>query len=363
MKKKLLVYPFHRDIVSICRYRELLSDYILAKAVAPLTEAYDNRSYGLIDGSLQEDFIINTDFNSSVQECDAVLFVFENELLIEQYKANIQIAKDLHKEIIIEAELLTLLHGQNIDIPYDKILQKANVEGIVGEPFLKNIDIPVIFVYGLGEYCNKFDLQLSLRNFFLEKGYRILQYGTKEISNLFGFECLPSFLFEAKLSMEDKVLLFNEFIYSSIKNTKAELLIIGVPGGILPYDRNFYNHFSEIPYIISSAIKPDISVLSVYSFSGINVQYLKKIKEYAQFKYGAEIGYFNLSNSTYNINYDDSEPTISFIGLPATKIVDIQKSNFPDISDEVLVFNIFDDTLHRAYDHIENELSNNLDIV
>ena len=90
---------------------------------------------------------------------------------------------------------------------------------------------------------------------------------------------------------------------------------------------------------------------------------MEKIKEYAHFKYGADIEYFNLGNASYNISYDNSTPEISFIGLPVAKVTDVQVNNFKEANAGVFVFNIFDNTLRTACEHIENQLSNNLDII
>lgn len=87
--------------------------------------------------------------------------------------------------------------------------------------------------------------------------------GTKEYSSLFGFEALPAFLFESG-GLREKILRLNHLIYDKVLQEKADLFIIGCPGGIMRHNPFDFEEYGELSYLIGNAVKADASVLSLY---------------------------------------------------------------------------------------------------
>ncbi|MNN32432.1 hypothetical protein D3C81_1461540 [compost metagenome] len=210
---------------------------------------------------------------------------------------------------------------------------------------------------GLGGNCNKFDIQLELGYFFKQSGYKVLQLGTKKISELFGFRSLPDFLYNNSLSVTDRVLAFNHYLYNLSQAEAPDLIIVGYPGGILPINEVHHNDYGDVPFIISNALQTDIGILSLYYNPGITEAYLKEFQQCCKYRFNVPVNYFHISNSMYLI--DDNNNKLNFLHLKEVNIEE-KISAIPNLA----LFN----TLHRVnseknYNEILTELSNNLEFV
>lgn len=364
--KKLSVFPITEDTVPICRFNKLLQGYKLIGAIVPKGRNFENSGYGIIDGSYEDGITLTEQYSKTLENTDSILFTEEIET-VHDWRTYIEEAKRLNKEIIVTNNLVKSLKKKGIEIKYDRIVGKnssiSNINLDLADSYLYRLDIPIIMVYGLGEQCNKFDLQLAIRKHFIDKGYSILQFGTKEYSELFGFEKLPEEVFDESKSLEERILYLNHYIYYKSENALSDVIIIGVPGGIMPYNNFFHNHFSEIPYIISNAFTADISILSAYLFKGINYDYFKDIRDYARSKFGCIIDYIHLSNVSYSVNKDDSVPYLYFLASKRERVNDILEKRFKENHDYFKVFNIFNSSLTYALETMENELQDNVDVI
>mgnify|MGYP001081135938 CR=1 FL=1 len=68
---------------------------------------------------------------------------------------------------------------------------------------------------------------------------------------------------ESKSSLE-KIQKLNQFAVDLIDQKNAEVLIVGVPGGIMPISKFEFDEFGELAYLVSHAIPSDIGILNVY---------------------------------------------------------------------------------------------------
>lgn len=360
--KRLMVFPFGMDTAALPRYRELLSGYILVDIVAAAGNGYDGKAYGVVDGSMHGDEMITEEFGKAIERCDAVLFT-ESLLAVRDGYRYMESAGWLKKEIIVTKTLYDGLKQDKAGLHYDKLIghNHQDIDEYYADKFRRKIETPIIMVYGLGDRCSKFDLQLGLRKHFLGQGYDVLQYGTKPYSDILGFKMLPDFLFDSTRSLEERIIALNHYMEENTRKRMPDLLIIGVPGGIAPYDGSFYNYFSEVPYIMSNALTPDISILSTYLFKEMNAEYFNNLRTYAKYKFNCLIDYFNISNTSYSVNKDNTEPELYFLNSKAEVVINVQKDNFKET--DICVFNIYDQSYSKSLEKMEQELTENFDII
>jgi peptide maturation system protein (TIGR04066 family) len=141
---------------------------------------------------------------------------------------------------------------------------------IFGEDDLTlDIDTPVIFVLGTGERTNKFEIQLALRENMMKMGYKASQVGTREYCELLGFHSFPRFMFGNGISEISKIASFNRFIKSLERDECPDVIIIGVPRGIMPFNNRLPNGYGILAYEVSQAVTPDSTV---YSDTGSNAE-------------------------------------------------------------------------------------------
>lgn len=162
-----------------------------------------------------------------------------------------------------------------------KLIQESYVPEASDSFELKEIDVPIVSVVGIGPNTQIFDVELQLYREFKREGHKITYISSQRIGRLVGEHSIPDFMFDTR-SEREKILLFNRFIYETANEEKPDILLLGVPGEIMPLSKKHSLNFGIVPYEIFSAVKPDISVLSLY-----NLEYTDEFieKETAYCKY------------------------------------------------------------------------------
>ena len=200
--------------------------------------------------------------------------------------------------------------------------------------YIFDISKPVILVFGLGESLDKFEIQVSLRDEFLKRGYKVSQVGSREGCELFGFHSFPDFMYSRSISESNKVVLFNHFIKNIEETENSDVLIIGVPGGIMPFNKTITNKFGILAYEICQAIRPDATILSTYLYDDYN--HLEKLVNIIQYKFNIEINCINISNKKVDFDETYNDNKIHFITLDSNYVQSIKQN----MSQSIPIFNI-----------------------
>lgn len=295
---KLLLYPFHTEMSPICRFSDCLSEYDGVLAVAPKSFGIHQWDAGRVDGGEQLAILVTNDFSASLMEAQAVYIDYAEAFTLspEHYLTKINQALEYNKQVLVSDRLFQYIKG----LTSDKFSERVRVIGcatietpLQGYENTFEIPVPCISVLGAGDQTNKFDLQLGLRRYFTEAGYKVYQLGTKEYSSLFGFDALPRFLFEAG-NQREKILRLNHFIYDRVLAEQADLVIIGCPGGIMRHDPFEFDEYGEMAFLIGNAIKTDVSILSLYGIVYTN-EALSTLRDICKYRLNAPVSRFNLA--------------------------------------------------------------------
>ena len=210
--------------------------------------------------------------------------------------------------------------------------------------------MPVVLVAGQGQQCNKFDIQLGLRRKFQEADYKVSQVGTKRYSSLFGFHTLPQFL-EAPLWK--KILLYNRYFKDIVSREEPEVLIVGVPGGIMSIDEWYNELFGETAIAIAKSLSPDVTILSLY-LSKMDSEFLNETKNYFRYALGVSPDYFHLSN--IKLVFEQDRRTINILITDSCRVFDGQEET------DDRFFNVFlPESCDPAYEGVISQLQNNIE--
>ena len=294
----LLVYPYSRESCELVRYVDM-TQFERIIPVSPLSFGIDGDA-NMVDGGPRTHVNVESDYEASLKRADAVLFVKSfPEIPRTDYEVKISSALSVGKKVYTVREVLgeKSTEFQEIEIIDEK---HQCEEKFIGGDEIYEIPVPVIVVLGAGAFCDKFQLQLSLRQFFLEQGYKVSQWGSKSISTVFGFEMLPDFLFENGDSLQ-KIVSLNHLVYSKVIKKHADVVLIGVPGGIMQCNPYRYTEVGEMAYLISNAIKSDICLLSIYANTFSN-QFIDELRQLCRYRYDYKIFGFNVASSTYTLS-------------------------------------------------------------
>jgi peptide maturation system protein (TIGR04066 family) len=221
---------------------------------------------------------------------------------------------------------------------------------------LKEIPIPVVVVTGSGIDCQKFDIQLGLREAFLKEGYKVSQFGTKSYSKLFGFDPIPDF---SEYPLWKKVYAYNDLFYEKCRQDNSDVIIIGVPGGIMPITSYACERFGEEALAISFAAKPDIAIFSSY-FVIPNQEYFDIYNNFMRFRLGANNVIFHLSNTKTITDAEYNQ--ISYLTLESGFVLDEIKHKSPRFSSQF--FNaLITESAKTTYKGIIEKLQENVCII
>lgn len=346
---KLAIYPYHKQNCAIARYRHLVKGYELTSIIAAKGWGGQGKDASYFDGGVVTGIEITEVFEDGIQNSDAVLFLEPlSDKLLSTYPTKFEIVKRHNKEIIITLQVKEKLLGLGMkgeELQNYTVLNsdhKVDLEVLLHEqPYeqLAKIDVPILLVLGMGENCNKFELQLSARSYFMKQGYKVSQLGTKNFSPLFGFPALPDFLYAKDIYVQDKIIAFNHYVQQIAITEQPDVIIIGAPGGIIPINNNNTNHFGLIPYMISNAVKTDITILSTY-FNYYNVEVLNELRKCCKYRFNCITDYINIANTRYMLNPENEDQSVDYMSLTSEYVLD----QLPTISTkEFQLFNILSD--------------------
>lgn len=358
---KLLVYPYNQGDNCLVEYGNMLENYEIVSLVC-LEGAYENGRDAGIAAGIETGIIITDNYENEIDKCDVVL-VLDNDFYEHKdtYVEKIRLAISKNKLVKVNKNIYDyclkfISDSSNINL-LDNIPETEMYE-LMHTKKLTQPDVPVITVMSMGENCSKFEAQLDLRKKFEEKNYKVLQLGTKDYCEVFGFRSLPSFLMKKNISMDKKIYMFNYYINKEVLKDDYDVIILGVSGGILPFNKYVTNHFGEISFIISSALDIDVNMMCFYHKEGLKVDELQEFREYCKGRIGCFTDYFYMSDKQFRISENHD---IQYFILDRQYCM----NSIPDIDDKVIKFcHTLDE---RSKEHILNsilyELEENIELV
>ncbi len=309
-KEKAIVYPYDSQFTPVLRYGNLIEQLDIVGLSSPRGWALGGKDASWADNGCFIDLIVDNRFEELLDQCDTVIFTKSD------YEVNF-------KSMIYPKIIIAIKAKKNIICLFDLENERASVEeycnennvyfknyianNIPDDDFhgdsnnntkdLQDINVPVISVMGTTEETNKFSIQLDLRTRIMDLGYKVSQIGTRSYCELLGFHSFPNFMLGHSMPEYEKILLFNRYIKSIEIQEKPDIIIIGIPGGIMPVNNQIHNYFGITAYEVYQAVLPDASILSML-YEEYNKAYIENICNLIKYRYGFEITCFNITNKT-----------------------------------------------------------------
>lgn len=297
--KKVLIFPLNEDTELLVQNRRRCKNYFI-EAVSSYYE--DKERLGRLRDKSQ--IYCNVDFKACLQRVDAVIFA-ENtmERTYLGYESRVKAAIDSGKEVIMSETLLNKL-----DIDGEKenvcVLQQGEIPEMPNEVMLKDITIPIISVIGSGKNCDKFRLQIKAAEIIESKGYKVLSVCSNFLGNFLDMQILPGFLFLKNLSLPSKIETFNFWLYNLQKQSNADVIVLGCPGGIMPFNDFEYNFFGEISLAIHNAVVVDYTLFTLYRNCHQTEETMKRLNHFCEIKYNTIAESFIMSQQYYSADYE-----------------------------------------------------------
>lgn len=327
--KKLTIYPFDRDFLPVARMGKN-DEYLFTRFVSPRGWGYEGVDAGAIDLGEPLGTLVSSDFEEALKSSDALLVAqhnkhLEKELILKKIYAAIDAGKDV-------VSLFKLNKGEQSDIS-KKCRDKGvnffyfnNAENIgvklsenIVENEIKKIGTPVIAVFSITENINKFHTQLELHRYIKENDYKASVVCSRSYGNFLGFHSVPDFLFSATMPEADRIIRFNEFIRKIEQVEQPDVIILGVPGAILPTSRKMHNYFGVIPYYITRAVEPDAAILCGCA-GNYSEGYLQMLDNICKYRFSTDVDGMLLDNTIIEFHGQGTPESVSFMHVPPKNI-------------------------------------------
>ena len=306
---KIALFPYHPDIELLVKHKEWLADYEVVGIISYIED-------GVLLKPLYEELGIKDVSVDDVLSCCDQIILLPNYrgYSVEPYYKIIEEAIKRDVEILITPTTVKELDLDEYRETY-RVLEKPlpyklfepeiyRQRRIMGETLLCDIDVPVISIMGMGKNCGKFEL-LMLAKEALAEDYNIIILSANALGALCGCYTLPVFLYQDR-SLEYKIFEFNYYLRQIVDKNSVDAILIEIPEGSAPFERNETNHFGEYVYIMTSATQIDMMLLSVYFFGEeVNSNSLAKLAEPIQNRFGVPVTGVAMSKTMFEITPEE----------------------------------------------------------
>ena len=369
-----MLYPFSLSTASIPRFRHLLNELDLRHLVAPVSMGVVGMDSSRVDEGPVTGMQVSSSFEEALEKCTVLIAaeyefddnthyfnkVIENLKLAIIKQKNTYCTLPLEPPVISEFDQLAKEHGSMFTYMKGPCLDAASISELSNKKNLK-LNTPVVAVMGLGPNCSKFEIQLGLRENILKKGFKVSQIGSKHYCELFGFHSFPSFMYSNEYDEETKIFAFSRFLRDIEIRENPDVIILGIPEGIMKYNDRIINRFGTLAYEVGCAVTSDYTVLSL-PCEEINNEYIAMLVECLKYRNSMVLDSLSISNIHINEDSINKEyMPVSFDVMPDS-YVDLVCKDYT-LPTPSIYKSYRSDDVARLADAICDQLSGNIDRV
>lgn len=305
-----MIYPYGIEFAPVLRHRHLMSGYKINSAVAPKGWGLCGKDAGRADLGEDIGICVGDSFLKGLDECDTVIIADCNaaedykQKITEYMALAIEKGKNLYCTLPLSNETIEFFKAESLKkgvyFKYFKEYHEPDKYSAIGfinefDEKINNINVPVVFVGGITEKTNKFEIQLVLRDGLENRGFRVSQIGTRPYCELLGFHSFPAFMAGKHITEAEKIVSFNRMVKKIESLEKPDVIIVGIPGGLMPFSRRFTNGFGITAYEVSQAVRPDFSVVSVL-YDAFSMEFFNGLNMSFRYKFGFAADCLNMGN-------------------------------------------------------------------
>jgi hypothetical protein len=271
--KKAIVFPYNKEMHSLVKF-----DYLLPFSIEGV---FDTSKTGLVGRKIDtyrgdgQYTIANWKDIEWEADFDTVVIGHTedyNRITDEDWlKKTLELCSKYNKKVYCfdeDPDVAQSSPNVTIEWPHKDFLQDK-----FGK--LYEIGAPVLGIFGTGSKQGKYTLQLILREFFLNKGYKLGQIGSEPSAMLFGMDDVFHFGFNRKfkLSGPEFIEALNDSL-NKIQNRGVDIIMAGSQSGTVPYDPVNLKYLTTRQMDFLLGLNPDYVLLCINFFDELN--YIKR---------------------------------------------------------------------------------------
>ncbi|MDC7289406.1 TIGR04066 family peptide maturation system protein [Blautia schinkii] len=348
--KKLMIFPYNNDVEAALQWVDIVEKYQLV--YIGLKKEQD---------SLHNVEITNCELGIDVKKgcemADIILLVDDPQC--RDYTVYQEIAMAAKgKEVILDKSLYTKI-GKGY---FKGCITNFNFENEFIDYFHKNflyeINAPVITIMGMGENCDKLSSIFSVTSLLKKKGFKVLGICSNALGILFDLKVIPGCMYNKELTFTEKIIWWNHVVYRLTEEEKPDIVVMEIPGGILPINKFENNFFGELASVMNYAIVPDICIVNLYYPVSLTDEQAEKISLFCDYKFNAKVNAYFISKQQYRT--DSEQEKIIYLNLSEKEYIE----NFPaDLENYKTVNILARGELEEMVDECITILSDNIDAI
>lgn len=307
---KIAIFPYDEDFSPFLINADSISDMEIKRVFSVQGWGYIGKS--VCAGAVEKLEVENL-FDIQEDNTYDVLAIVESEHILEEsllYKAVEFVAQKgkniwIFKKLTIEQykKLKDICHKYSTVIHDFLNLEKQKPQ-FGEEEIIYDIGVPVIAVAGMGEKTNKAKLQVDIYSCLCQDGYKAIWVSSRIEAFMFGGQGFPHFMYGNAFTEKKKILLYNHYLKWLEQTEQPDVILIGIPGGIMPDSKKQVGNFGITAFEILNAIVPDYFIMSLYCCE-LGKKYLDELQKIMKYKFNAEIDCFYVSDTeqdAYSLN-------------------------------------------------------------
>lgn len=346
--KKLLIFPYSKEIIPILNHIELLKDIkeiIVLAFQLPMLHNFNQHisfeSIQYMEMFIEEVdivWIVNDDFTTNIDKyIDRCIKHTIKLKKIIKWTRDRKIPDELKKypymqKCLVNDNMLTTHRGQ-ID------------------PQIYPLKTPVIFILGFSKDLMQYNTLLSLKVELDKQSIRTYTIASKRYKDFPDIETYPDFYYNTKYTISDKILLLNHFLKQLENTICPELILMEIYGGIGVFSDKLINDFGADLFCVSQAASADCCVLNI-PIRDYEENELKSIQRMLQNKFNIFIDYFNIVN--YKVCIAESERKHRFSYLT------VDNNEVDNVISKLKLSNVFNISHHLDSQKLTNKIVNQL---
>jgi peptide maturation system protein (TIGR04066 family) len=305
-RKRILsvaLYPYDDEMYPYIRCSSMLDGIKIKFLISPKNWGVENVN---VCGYCIKSELADDDFDKidAVWICDSIGEVNDESLLF------------VSEKMLSNGKQIIMTRHTDFDV-YEKISELAkkysstiiscdyysdNLELNDNLVYLEHITKPIVSVSGPGENTDKFLTQLLLKEYLEKNEYKVALVSSRINSCLLkGVYSFPNFMGNNDMSAERKIIRYNHMVKKIERDTNPDIIIVGIPGSVLPSAKINARNFELGPYSVFKAVKPLYSIMCLYG-NHVSYDYLDELRQTMKYKYGTDVDFYYRSSLAVDIN-------------------------------------------------------------
>ena len=374
-KINMAIYPYNPEVDPILDYIHfLIPKYKIKSLISPKGWGYENKMIDLKTYDTTETIIVRS---SLIEIADDVNCIFIPEfysidkiefeiidninIILPRINKIICVANLKNKSLKKLQKICESTNGKcSLEIKNEIKMKTENDYDLkiyeTDEYLNDNIPVPIIVIAGIWEDLDKFYTSLTIREMFLNNGYKVSQVGSRNYCEIMGFHSFPGFMLNPEIDEVKKVILFNRYIKKIYESENPDIIIITIPGAVQLYNSYNINKFGILHYLVCNAIIVDFLIMCTF-FEDNKIELFEMISKSCFYKFGCSVDCFHMSNRMVHFDSTDESDFLKYLILPRKKVDETLINNYEQFI--IPIINIFDKSnIIKLYDNIINKFSN-----